>query len=1246
MTTKYFTGFFVYIQDVRGLPIQPAESHAGEFMAATYTPELCAQAAAIFQRLVCNQSPHFARIKLLQTSLASRAENHRPVHGGLSPIRESTLSFEWVVLWCGEDDHEFKCANSKSYLSYLRYFLDRPSHVYSMICHQDSPLTMVTLLASLERKAAYLENALWGTRMFSFTWLASWIGDAAESLTAFACTCSASALDPLRRILSHRLRPEQSNVYAPVSDILSAFRRNPLGMGNRSLAVRQLKEFCYGPRCDAARLRNELVRSRIECSRKRRKNACTARSGEFWKGSPNMLPDLSAEFCNIEMECLSKGLISTGIPAVFAPIMRLLSQIARLKTELRSAERSRVGRQYQQIKARMGEIRTRSCGVNTQVDGVVQPDYPVSKEMLIKYAADPTLCKHLSLARLPTLRLPAISAALQTDRARACSVGVALEIQYLMYLGAPAPRCHHLLLEGTQPGPQATAEIHEDISRISSDVVLRRRHQVLEFIRLANTRSQYSVGVCTKRDFASCRATISLVENILDGMKVAGVWSFGACLDELVPLVLHQPAHNSLDDDPRPRPLPLLSLDTSATESNRQWLISSFRTSYRGVFLRSSCMPPRLRRVLNQAYLADPSKVAKSWAPVCLHPLLEEPSEVPHSGPYDNDHTPLGHSRYFSWCPWQPTNSVAREDAAQMEAMIETMEPQEYWIQLMGLLKKDAIRAAHGLHQEHSTGHLSGQMKLSALCRHCGTEDQPVAALWCACKREYVPQIFREKWHLPVEYLATSAWRAGHESGGSAVRPLELLFVGPRWLPTAPDEPPYHELASLIEKAKKLSPSRKAFVACGGAWWNTDDYTHSNGFHPYTFDSLYLPSPEYVALVVVAPEQRPALLRRRPLDSRFVRCDAERMMFSLASSTPLYNSATRLNCVQQRAHESFHLEPLPLQTGSHNLSIITTSRYAFPMPDTKPKDEYDACVESMTFEFAPASLFQKRILSIDPRLILSESRLAVENVWVPKSRTLHATPLCAPSCVDRAGIRTVGQRVETKMCRSCRTWQSDEDRCDYCGRQLYDNPCRRCGELRHVAVTTTHGAEVWSCARCGNVEGMLADSGERHDVYHSDDGNQRLARTAAVATLPVPYTLKLTSIHPALSAAWSQLIESLLQTQGYWIRSSYDGQSVDTNIHPSHLKRLITKVSKMRTHFSGCDGEIVHIEHACPTTLRIWPVQHILHDWRAAATLLGMSHATSSGNLLQLLMASNMFAGQSPLTLQSAARMSGGVVRL
>jgi hypothetical protein len=86
---------------------------------------------------------------------------------------------------------------------------------------------------------------------------------------------------------------------------------------------------------------------------------------------------------------------------------------------------------------------------------------------------------------------------------------------------------------------------------------------------------------------------------------------------------------------------------------------------------------------------------------------------VPHRGPHSWDHVPIGRSRLFYWRP-RADERILREELAQMESILEAMEPQEHWIQTTGVIKKSAVLATRALRQRN--GHLAGDWVVSPFC--------------------------------------------------------------------------------------------------------------------------------------------------------------------------------------------------------------------------------------------------------------------------------------------------------------------------------------------------------------------------------------------------------------------------------------------------------------------------------------------------------------------------------------------------
>ena len=1196
----------------------------------------------LFAQLASQQSAAYARTNLLLKTLRCRS---LAVQRASSQVLSwSLFSVSWTRMWCGQDvaRSTMPRVNSATAASFLEERARDAAEVSSALPSKTSAVLLVARIAALEQRAkrATQLHPLTTKLICSPTWVASWCGDHLDTALAVTRLCSHSALDAMRRILRHRLRSTNSTFAETTLVALRDFRRSPFDAGKRHRAEFQLRTLCYGTHYCTTQLRADLVRAlcATDSVLKDRSGRCDYISEALW---------------DLEGRCASDGLVASAPPAVLAPLLALLCFLRTLDG---------IGFEGKQAK-RIREL----CSLSSaRFFGTADINPAVSQEMLARCAEDPLvqmeLRKHGSDYQLQ------VHALLRVLRCGAAAPGrVSDELQYLKHLGAPVPRHAHLLIAGTRLSTLALSEVREDVYRSLNSPVLRRRAQLMELLmesdRLALEPSAvfpHSADCIQSARKRACAFALA-AEAALENAREVGPWSFAACLARIVPSVKHQHIVNSRDDDPRPRPLSLLSSSLPSSEDSGEWLITFFRRSlYRGV-VQVGCMPPRIRRSFVRAATADSSKVSKSWAPPCLHPRLEEPADVPHTGPSENDHAPLGMSRYFSWYPWQPETRFIREDMAQMEAMTETLEPQEYWIQYTGMLKKNAVRATKYLHQHQ--GHLAGQTKLSAFCSACSTDSQPVAALWCDCafpKRARVRQVIRERWHLPTLYISTPEWRSGKHVAGLPCKTRYLQLVGPRWLPNPPDYPPRSELSQLRKEARNLRGPPFMYVACAGAWWSCQD----NSLDPLPQDSLYL-APNAAALVLLTPiDPTKCMIRRRPLDSRYRRCDAERLMFNISTDSILYDMTTRFSLDMRKAHDTFVLHALPTHKqkfvsmyGKASaqeaiVGVCVGTSLAQPTPPVAPydKDEEDATVRG--FEYRTASLFEKHLLCVQPRKILLEKRNCRADQWVPEGKLAKTSMRGVLDVHHRAGLRLVGLRRATNFCFACKLWQEGPSgACRCCGRDIVERTCNRCGGASHLAVTTTHGAEVWVCGRCCTIDGMDADEGLRHEIFHLEDSGRLSVNNGetfgtVADCVPSAVRLRVSSLHPALSAAWAHVVETSLASPRHWLRSTHDGAALDTDLSQSDLQKLLIKMSPARLHLVNQQQSETYVKCASKKLLRNWSVLRLLDDWQAAADLQGMTHAIGKGSLLQQLIAPNSFTGTRAQTLECCARSGGGVVLL
>jgi len=1178
---------------------------------------------------------------LLMTTLQCRADIAQQQRCKISSW--SLFSAQWTRTWCGSSVASSQ-VNSLAALNLLTERKNNATRVSSMLRFKTSCVLITARMAALEQKTQLMRSVhpLTLRLVCSLTWIGSWCGDDAETLLAVMRLCSYTALDGLRRHLRYRLRPANGNFASSTLLALQSLRRCPTSSATRRQAEDAIRTLCYGPCLHTAHLRVDLV-SAVCADRSTNPNDCHAcMQDALW---------------TLEKKCASYGLVDTAPPDVLAPLLALLLVLS-VNDDAPSKRDT----------CRLNNLR-KLCSrhISNMSDKLA-----MSPATLARCAAEPVIQKELLSYDLDyQLRVPALERVLSGgvyEQGR-----VSDELQYLKQLGAPVPRHAHVLIAGERLTALALGEVREDVKRSLQNSALRLRGLLLEQLvqctrfgtapPLANLHGAVRNSSATKQ-----LRTLSLAaEAALERAQKEGPWNFSACLSRIVPCIKHQPIAGSRDDDPRPRPLPLLSLPTETVHDDGEWLITFFRRNmYRGI-VQVRCMPARIRCSYIEALNADGSRVSKSWAPICLHPHLEEPADVPHSGPTNKNRPALGLSRYFSWVPLQPEDHFIHEDLTQMEAMIETLEPQEYWIQYTGVLKKDAVQATKYLHQRE--GHLAGRAKLSAFCSLCSTDSQPVAALWCACpspKRARVRQIIRERWHLPASYLATPAWRSGRETAGLPCKTRYLQFAGPCWLPNPPPYPPRSALSRLQKMTRSACNNDKracegSVVACAGAWWNCGIQCKE----PLDTDTLYL-QPGETALVQLTPtDATSSLLRRRPLDWRYRRCDAVRLMFNLSKDTVLYDLTTRYSREMLKAPDSLVLQELPTSveefctmygsTGASEarMAVCTGTSSAQPAPPCPPHSRGDATLNQRLFSYKSATAFEKHLLCLPPREILFEKRHATgSDYWVPCEKRAKTSTRGVLAVRPRAGLRTVGFRRVTKFCWPCKLWQDEQaESCSSCGHSVRENPCRRCGSNGRIAVTTTHGAAAWACGRCCTLEGMEADEGLRHNVFHADDAGRVQLDCARSQRSKASYArsavcLSMSSMHPALSAAWAHAVETILASPAHWVRSAHDGQTLDTNLSHIALQRLLAKWCTARLKHLGKQQTETYIYRADKKLLKSLAVLHVSQDWHAAANLLGMTHALGGGSLLQQLIAPHSFGESTSNSLQCCARRSGGPVIL
>ena len=1046
--------------------------------------------------------------------------------------------------------------------------------------------------------------------LLSFTFVQTWCGDDASTTMAALFVCTATALEGLKCALADALRPHQQGRHCRLLEVLEELRRSPDRAGLWDEASGALLTLCYGPRAeDVTSLRAKLMRTlwteiagcrRCQARRIQDDNLClgclshsmperlhvseaaipkqlTAHAGLVLLGQGG-----AEALWELEQRCLHTALVSRAPPFRVAPLLRLL-------TYLRDNDK----------KARLlGERRASSDILRAELH--LQRQHPLvpfgrapGASALTKLAKDRTL--KLGAIAAPAVRMPALVAALKGQG----SPRVAAELEMLRLLGAREPRHAQQLLLGGALSSESLQEAREDLNALLRDPALARK----AWLRRAFQSAKWPQQIAGREATALRRSVVPLVlaaQTTLERAEEAGAWGFRACLDRLKPRVRQHLAAGT-DDDWRPRPAPLLTHGSNAASAETgAWTVATF-------FEDAPILSLRARRSLEAARAADASKVAKSWAPPCLHPCLEAPAEVPHRGPHSWDHVPIGRSRLFYWRP-RSDERILCEELAQMESILEAMEPQEHWIQTTGVMKKNAVFSTRALRQIN--GHLAGASVTSPFCTTCSTPEAPIAAMWCPCTtptRDQCPAVLRENWHLPAAYHATASWRSGQApaSSGGARR---LLFSGPLVLPLAPEQPSMDEFQLLVQEARRAAKECRVFVACAGVWWDTNGRAVSKG-------GLELAAG---CKAFVKPGSTPT---RRRLDMHFRRCDDERLLLWCHECTPVYTEATRCS-LGRRAHPQVRLRRLPLvhrDSGAWeeppvSICVGTTLHEAPPPAPGVVEDREGKSKLRKVIERSEATLFEKRLLFL-PRHCTKRAR--------------HGTaPL--PDESVRNSLCISGLRVAEERCAACLA-PADDSRpagspCAVCGSSQRPWLCA-CGAARHLAITTTQGTEDWLCVKCLSLSG-------RADSFAD----------SFVRSANAPYTVDLRAghAHPALAAGWASRISALLPRE-HWARMRHDGRTLDSTCSP---EKLASCTSQRSTRLQlGHRGQTLFA--AAPEVLRLWPVSSIQNDRRAAAAILGQAEARSTGTLLQQLMTPAALEDARRLTpLQTAASVTGGFTTL
>ena len=879
-----------------------------------------------------------------------------------------------------------------------------------------------------------------------------WVGDDYGAISALRLCCSSAAACGLRRLLKSKLRSGRCAQTASLAELLPRLRVAPQRADLWTRALQQLRVHCLGAESttEARRAAVAAAWSReaqcrtcddrreaqghfcLRCARQNDRPAYDA-SSLASQGRPLSL-DLAMQRCDPSaelwaLETPSAGVVVHCTPEELCPLMALLRA---MHDEAQRA--GLVGQRFSH--ARLLPLLPMLRRV---APGLAQA-LPQGEEALDRFLeatqllAAPALLRHQ--ARLGAEEAPPLlwSALTQTHEG-------ARQLDLLRVLGARAPRA--LALE---TGPEA----EEELRRISQDPTTRQRLALRAALqragahaaRLRVPRAQ-PLGSAGKlrRDLVH---PLLRAEECLATLLQAGRWSFDVAVESASPALAQQRVRGATDDDPRPRPAPHLlpssfqSLE-AREEAQQDWVLACLH------------QPPtwqRARRLLAAARGADASRVAASRASVFLSPQLLGAPEVPLQGPNQVQAArPLGKSQFYHWRP-RADARLAPEGDAQMQNVHEALDAQERAVQTVGRLKKDAVAELAPLHQRG--GHLCGEPVLSPLCQE---HPEPRAALWCGCARPRQhcgPGLLCERWNVPGDYAAQACWRSGQSLPKEEDREVRVA-AGPATLATlvAPAEPSGAGLREALLAALAADDPLwvDALVRVAGAdgvWWAWSAQTglrrasdlglclaarRERGLKLPPGASLLLPPGASV------PETATTALRR--LQPGFLRRDA-----CEAPGERLYSRADgvcREDAGGRAAPGQLLFAAAPGRTPAQRmvrrgalLRCTGTSLSVRPAP---------SAAEGAAPHHSPATAFELALRF--PGGAAAELARA-------------ASPVLSGHC------------AREKFCRACHLPVLHA--CERCAGPGEPWCCWQCGLLRHLAVTTTLGAEHWVCASCGAAE--------------------------------------------------------------------------------------------------------------------------------------------------------------------------------
>ena len=719
----------------------------------------------------------------------------------------------------------------------------------------------------------------------------------------------------------------------------------------------------------------------------------------------------------------------------------------------------------------------------------------------------------------------------------------------------------------------------EVLSQARGDDALKARHQA----RGALTEFQWPWDMrALSRTLRKTMCPILLdAECKLSRLHSRGSMNFLVCLDKIKPRVQHRRAR-CLDDDPRPRPLPLLNIR---------------RTARPPVF--GLC--PRTRDAIAAAQAADATRLTNCLVPSLIDARFERQAEAPHRGPHHWEQSTTGNSRSLRWRPIADCRILLEEDAL-MDTLKEAIEPSEHWISTIGSIKQLVVGTVRWLRQMN--GHLMGERMLSPFCRVCSAS-APRAAVWCECgfpEQGTGVALLRERWFLPLAYFALPAWRA---TGPAAPHlPITLAFENGEWLPGPPED----------TTVRAVMPGL-CIVARAGTWW-----AYTRGLHgPPRRGADLAPAPSGAwqkcvqasclglchddAGTLRAPADGKVLLEtsahpsRRRLDADFRRCDNERVLCGLSEDSPLYwrhESGAWLNRHSSPPLPDTELIAVPQLGGKRGARVCVGSTFRDPPPAQKPA----------AGRLPSGRLRRSRATPFETRLIYPERRQVKRSAGADHMR--------------RVSLRVNGYCVRRARCCECSRPHEGEthETCLACGSRVERWTCAACGSDKFMAVTTTNASEEWICGNCATAPAQKQPPRRPHDAGRAS------FQLSACAT-------------PALSAAWAARVPC----PSGWVRASHGCDTVEVGgaAATSLWRHAAARRPKMH-----CATQVI-VTDATEADARRLPVLSMTQDRSMTARVLGQAAARQHEDALQNFLAPGSDIGT---PIDAAWQLGGGLAQV